>query len=260
MNLSWITRIKLEKATFDQKQDNDMETASEQEDGDETSRSHTTTRFILNPLIISWIFLLLGMTRANEPWKEIPNFKKIISLSFATATYLTIFSTPWQMSIEFSNLRFLLITILAIGGMALWIMYAHGLWEASTSLTTRTYRTVYNITTVLTLLIIIAISYIILFALLMISVALFVPNDLYNMMTSNQGIRSWGQFLYLTCFLTSLGFLAGALGASVENEDKIRDMTYSYRQRARYEEAKEWESTKYYSSDSEENKNTQKGG
>ncbi|KOR13133.1 hypothetical protein AMC75_07755 [Staphylococcus carnosus] len=260
LNLSWITRIKLEKATFDQKQDNDMETASEQEDGDETSRSHTTTRFILNPLIISWIFLLLGMTRANEPWKEIPNFKKIISLSFATATYLTIFSTPWQMSIEFSNLRFLLITILAISGMALWIMYAHGLWEASTSLTTRTYRTVYNITTVLTLLIIIAISYIILFALLMISVALFVPNDLYNMMTSNQGIRSWGQFLYLTWFLTSLGFLAGALGASVENEDKIRDMTYSYRQRARYEEAKEWESTKYYSSDSEENKNTQKGG
>lgn len=164
------------------------------------------------------------------------------------------------MSIEFSNLRFLLITILAIGGMALWIMYAHGLWEASTSLTTRMYRTVYNITTVLTLLIIIAISYIILFALLMISVALFVPNDLYNMMTSNQGIRSWGQFLYLTWFLTSLGFLAGALGASVENEDKIRDMTYSYRQRARYEEAKEWESTKYYSSDSVENKNTQKGG
>ncbi|WP_237340546.1 hypothetical protein [Staphylococcus carnosus] len=46
----------------------------------------------------------------------------------------------------------------------------------------------------------------------------------------------------------------------MENEDKIRDMTYSYRQRARYEEAKEWESTKYYSSDSEENKNTQKGG
>lgn len=77
LNLSWITRIKLEKATFDQKQDNDMETASEQEDGDETSRSHTTTRFILNPLIISWIFLLLGMTRANEPWKEIPNFKKL---------------------------------------------------------------------------------------------------------------------------------------------------------------------------------------
>ncbi|GEP85199.1 Uncharacterised protein [Staphylococcus piscifermentans] len=260
LNLSWITRIKPETASLDQKQDNDMETATEQEDGDETSKSHTTTRFILKPLIISWIFLLFGMTRANEPWKEIPNFKKIISLSFATATYLTIFSTPWQMSIEFSNLRFILMTILAVGGMALWIMYAHRLWEPPSSLTTRTYRTVYNITTVMTLLIIIALSYVILFVLLMVSVALFVPNDLYNMMTSNQGIRTWGQFLYLTWFITSLGFLAGALGASVENEEKIRDMTYSYRQRARYREAKEWESSKYYSSDSEKNIKEQKGG
>ena len=106
LNLSWITRIKPETAPLDQKQDNDMETATEQEDGDETSKSHTTTRFILKPLIISWIFLLFGMTRANEPWKEIPNFKKIISLSFATATYLTIFL--YALADEYRILQFAL--------------------------------------------------------------------------------------------------------------------------------------------------------
>ncbi|MGN5883655.1 hypothetical protein [Staphylococcus simulans] len=226
---------------------------NEQEEGDQTSHSKTTTKFILSPLIISWILLLAGMIRANQPWKEIPNFKKIISLSFATATYLTIFSTPWQLSIEYSNLRFIFMTTLAIGGMVLWIMYAHSLWEYPTTMTTRTYRTVYNITTVFTLLIIIVLSYLILFALLMISVALFVPNDLYNMSTSNEGTRTIAQFLYLTWFVTSLGFLAGALGASVENEQKIRAMTYSYRQRARYEEAKRWEASNYYSSDDTNN-------
>ncbi|MCP6558867.1 hypothetical protein NL501_26970, partial [Klebsiella pneumoniae] len=132
--------------------------------------------------------------------KEIPNFKKIISISFATATYLTIFSTPWQLSIEYTNLRFIFMTTLAIGGMTLWIMYAHSLWEHETSLTTKTYRTVYNVTTVLTLLIIIVFSYLILFLLLTISVALFVPNDLYNMQTINEGQRTLGQFLYLVWF------------------------------------------------------------
>lgn len=253
LNLSLFTRIKPEHTILDYKQENDMLTEDEQEEGDQSSHSKTTTKFILSPLIISWILLLAGMIRANQPWKEIPNFKKIISLSFATATYLTIFSTPWQLSIEYSNLRFIFMTTLAIGGMVLWIMYAHSLWEYPTTMTTRTYRTVYNITTVFTLLIIIVLSYLILFALLMISVALFVPNDLYNMSTSNEGTRTIAQFLYLTWFVTSLGFLAGALGASVENEQKIRAMTYSYRQRARYEEAKRWEASKYYSSDDTNN-------
>ncbi|WP_114604428.1 hypothetical protein [Staphylococcus sp. EZ-P03] len=253
LNLSLFTRIKPEHTILDDKQENDMLTEDEQEEGDQSSHSKTTTKFILSPLIISWILLLAGMIRANQPWKEIPNFKKIISLSFATATYLTIFSTPWQLSIEYSNLRFIFMTTLAIGGMVLWIMYAHSLWGYPTTMTTRTYRTVYNITTVFTLLIIIVLSYLILFALLMISVALFVPNDLYNMSTSNEGTRTIAQFLYLTWFVTSLGFLAGALGASVENEQKIRAMTYSYRQRARYEEAKRWEASNYYSSDDTKN-------
>ena len=39
---------------------------------------------------------VLGMTYANQPWKAIGAFKKIISLGFATGTYVSIFSTPWQ--------------------------------------------------------------------------------------------------------------------------------------------------------------------
>ncbi|MHD0396660.1 hypothetical protein ACY2DA_02095 [Staphylococcus simulans] len=254
LKLSLFARVKPIRTLLDDKQENDMETKEIQEDGDNTSHSKTTTKFMLTPLIFSWMLLLAGMTRANQPLKEIPNFKKIISISFATATYLTIFSTPWQLSIEYTNLRFVFMTTLAIGGMALWIMYAHSLWEHETSLTTRTYRTVYNITTVLTLLVIIIFSYLILFVLLTISVTLFVPTDLYNMQTINEGHRTLGQFLYLVWFVTSLGFLAGALGASVENEKKIRAMTYSYRQRARYEKAKEWEASKYYSSKSHQKK------
>ena len=37
-------------------------------------------------------------------------------------------------------------------------------------------------------------------------------------------------------FVSSLGLLAGAMGSTVENEEKIRRITYSYRQYHRYKE------------------------
>ena len=38
----------------------------------------------------------------------------------------------------------------------------------------------------------------------------------------------------LIWFVSSLGLLAGAMGSTVENEEKIRRITYSYRQYHRY--------------------------
>ena len=40
-------------------------------------------------------------------------------------------------------------------------------------------------------------------------------------------------------FVASLGLLAGAMGSTVENEEKIRRITYSYRQYHRYKEAEQ---------------------
>ena len=41
-------------------------------------------------MIIGWIQLICGLTRANKPWKNILT-SKIISVAFATGTYVSIF-------------------------------------------------------------------------------------------------------------------------------------------------------------------------
>ena len=41
-------------------------------------------RYINRYFILGWLQLILGLTRANEPWKNLFNFKKIISVAFAT--------------------------------------------------------------------------------------------------------------------------------------------------------------------------------
>src|SRR5699024_12084640 len=56
----------------------------------------TDVRLILQSRIIGLSRVLAGMVYANKPWKTLGSFKTILTLAFATGTYISIFSTPWQ--------------------------------------------------------------------------------------------------------------------------------------------------------------------
>ncbi|MCJ1667182.1 5,10-methylene-tetrahydrofolate dehydrogenase [Staphylococcus sp. NRL 16/872] len=208
----------------------------------EPSEDDSTKQRYINPfLILGWIQLILGLTRANEPWKNIFNFKKIISVAFATGTYVSIFSMPWELSVQYSIYRFIILMIIAIVGMAGWLLYAHQLFERKTAKSQRVYRYIYNATTMLTLILITLMNYVILYVLLSISISLFVPVSLFNNWTSANPDFTFQNYLKLLWFVASLGLLAGAMGSTVEDEEKIRRITYSYRQYHRYKEAEQEE-------------------
>ena len=183
---------------------------------DESSKE----RYINTLFIMSWIQLVAGLTRANQPWKNIFNFKKIISVAFATGTYISIFSMPWELSVIYSPFRLILLMVIAIVGMAGWLFYAHQLLERKTAKSQRVYRYIYNSTTLVTLSMITLINYFILYILLAISITLFVPVDLFNSWTSAKAQFTFTNYLRLIWFVASLGLLAGAMGSTVENEEK----------------------------------------
>ena len=134
--------------------------------------------------------------------------------------------------------------IISILGMAGWLLYAHQLFEEKTAKSQRVYRYVYNATTLLTLVIITLMNYVVLYLLLSISISLFVPVSLFNSWTSANPDFTFINYLKLLWFVSSLGLLAGAMGSTVENEEKIRRITYSYRQYHRYKEAQQEEKEK----------------
>lgn len=198
--------------------------------------STQTVRIIIESAAIGWIHIIAGMTYANEPWSAIGDFKKIISVSFATGTYVSIFSTPWDLSISYDYWRFILLTLLSLIGMTAWLIYSYKLWEHPSTKTQRIYRNAYNLTTFMTVGSITIFHYLLLFVLLGISALLFVPPELFTSWTSLNSIHpTFIDYVNLIWFITSLGFLAGALGSTVENAEKIRRVTYSYRQYYRYE-------------------------
>lgn len=196
----------------------------------------TDIRFVLNSKIIGWLRILSGMIFANRPWRAVGTFKKMLTLAFATGIYISIFSTPWQLSVSYTPKRFIALMILSMLGMVIWTIFAHHLWEKPTSKSQSQYRRLYNVTTVITLFVITFINYLVLFILFLLSISLFVPEGIFDAVINEGTDESIENYLRLAWLTTSLSILVGAVGATVEKEEKIREVTYSYRQKNRYYE------------------------
>ena len=121
--------------------------------------------------------------------------------------------------------------LLSVLGMVGWLIYSYKLWERPSANTQKLYRFIYNITTFTTLLTITFLNFIVLYILLSLSTILFVPPELFSNWTSlNSKHPTILNYINLIWFITSLGILAGAMGSTVENAEKIKRVTYSFRQ------------------------------
>lgn len=201
--------------------------------------SESTNRYIIKSYIIGWLKLVSGMTFINKPWEVITNFKTMLSLAFGTGTYIAVFSTPWELSIDYKPWRLIILMIFSIIGMVFWLMYAHNLREAPSTRNAPHYRWLYNMSTFMTLLFTTVANYGILYMLLTISITMFVPPEIFNDWTQADEDFTIMNYINLIWFTTSLGMLAGALGSTAESEEKIRNVTYSYRQGYRYRQLQE---------------------
>ncbi|WP_269411224.1 hypothetical protein [Lentibacillus daqui] len=193
-------------------------------------------RFIITPRIHGKLRVLFGMTYANRPWKIIPSFKPIVAVAFATGAYGLIFPTLWEISHSFDILRLIGLMAAAILSIVVWIITAHNLWEKPTSKNNQSVRKLYNRVTVLTLIIAVIFYYVVLFILFLFTVLLFVPPDLFISLGGVKGSVSFGNYVDLAWLATSIATLAGSIGASLENDELVRNITYGYRQNRRYNE------------------------
>lgn len=200
----------------------------------EDTEKDSDIQYIIKTKLLGYLCLLAGMTFANRPWTALISFKKVLMLAFGTGIYITLFPTPWELSTIYTIPRFIVLMFFAIFSMVIWIIFAHKLWEKPTQKGDAGLRKLYNYTTVTTLAVIIFINYIVLFCLLLGVIGIFVPPGLFEVATDLDEEPTIKYYFLLTWLITSLGTLAGSIGTVSENEDKIRNTTYYYRQITRY--------------------------
>ncbi|GGD20846.1 hypothetical protein [Pontibacillus salipaludis] len=208
-------------------------------------------RYIVIPKINGRLRVLMGMVYANRPWTIFPSFKSVVAVAFATGTYGLIFPTLWQLSAAFQSIRFIGLMLTALSSMIIWIILAHNLWEKPSHRSKYNLRRVYNLVTVITLSLAVLLYYTMLLILFFLAVRVFVPAELFAAEAGLEGKAGMIDYIKLSWLATSVATLAGAIGAGLENDELVRNITYGYRQKRRYKEIQN------DSSDHEEARETQ---
>lgn len=199
---------------------------------EETDTNHTV--YYMNNNNRAVLRLMAGMAWANNPFNMMRSLSAVISIAFATGMFGMIFSTMWNLSNLFPIWRMTAISVLAVVGMIVWIIISHDLWEKVGNKKHKKVRKLYNGTTVFTLLMSFVFYFGTLYLLFLSASLVILPPD-YIVQRIEPDEINIVFYLELAWFATALSTVAGAIGAGVQDNNLIRESTYGYRQRFRYE-------------------------
>lgn len=192
----------------------------------------TDLRYVVSGLRGS-LWVLVGMVRANRPWRLVPGLSKALAAALATGAVATVNSTVWSLAEALSVPRLVIATVGSVALMIGWLIVDAELWHRSAegSPEARQRARLYNASTVVTVGIGVVVCYV---GLLVISWvwALFILNDrVFASMTRTplQATEYWT----LSWFVASIATVGGALGSGLESDEAIRAAAYSKREQER---------------------------
>lgn len=186
------------------------------------------------PLGLQRLRLLLGMVRANRPWRLVTGLSKVLAGAFATGAIALATSTIWMFADTMGPWRMSAATVLSITAMVLWLILDHELWERPTRRSDRSRSVLYNAATVVTLVLGVGVLHVALFGLLLFTTSLTLLPELSSRVLGHA--VSFSDYLALAWLLASIATIGGALGSGLEDDTAVREAAYGVRQRQRLED------------------------
>ncbi|MFI6661407.1 hypothetical protein ACIBL8_38440 [Streptomyces sp. NPDC050523] len=181
----------------------------------------------------SYLRVLVGMVRANRPWRLVPGLSKALAAALATGAVATVNSTTWSLAEALSAPRLVIATVGSVGLMVGWLIVDGQLWHRSTELSpeARQRARLYNTSTVMTVGIGVLVCYA---GLIVINFvwALFILNDRVFASTTQTPLHAT-EYWTLSWFVASVATVGGALGSGLESDEAIRAAAYSKREQER---------------------------
>jgi hypothetical protein len=169
------------------------------------------------------------MVRANRPYRLVRDLSKVLVATLASAGFFIVNSNAWGIADQLAVLRLLLIAVLAIGGLGVWLLVAHSLWEQPSQSRHPAVTQRVNAATALTLLIGLVFSYLVLYVVILAAMVLVVPDQF---MTDNLGHPAGaGDYAAAAWFAASMATVVGAIGSGLESDDEVRETISRYRPR-----------------------------
>jgi hypothetical protein len=173
------------------------------------------------------LWLLLGMLRANRPWRLVLRLSDALVAALATGVLAIVISDIWRIADGLGPLRLSVIGFGSIVAVVLAIIVGAGLWEQVPSGTSAREQVVlFNIVTVGTVVIGVLSLYLVLLVLMVAGELLLVPMQTLADATGHPvGLADQLKLAWLASALATLG---GALGAAAQSDEEVREAAYGY--------------------------------
>ncbi|TXS26199.1 hypothetical protein EAO74_20970 [Streptomyces sp. gb1(2016)] len=182
---------------------------------------------------LGYLRLLVGMVRANRPWRLVPGLSKALAAALATGAIATVNSTVWSLAASLSTPRLVIAMIGSLALMIGWLIVDANLWHRPTdpSPEEKKRTALYNASTVVTVGIGVLVCYV---GLLVINLvwALFILNGQAFASLTRTPLHAT-EYWTLSWFVASVATVAGALGSGLESDEAIRAAAYSKREQER---------------------------
>src|SRR6201998_2957481 len=193
--------------------------------GGRTKRGEHGVGFVAR-VITGNIWLLLGMLRANRPWRLALRLMRVLAVAFAAGVFALVTSDIWRLTYYLGPLRLVVIGLGSVAAIIVTIMVTTELWERSPHPAAREQVALFNIVTAATVGIGVAALYLALFIAMLAAALLLVPGNLLGLVLGHRaGVDDQGRLAWLA---TSIATLGGALGAALESGESVHEAAYTY--------------------------------
>jgi hypothetical protein len=172
--------------------------------------------------------LLIGMIRANQPWRLAMGLSKALTAALATGVFALVTPDIWQLSDALGWIRLSAFAVGSVAAIAVALIAGAGLWEHASHPVGRKQVTLFNVATTASVVLGVLFLYGALALLALMTSPVLVPSRLFDEGVGHAvGIDD---YMKLVCLASSLATLGGALGAGLESDEVVRAAAYTHRQ------------------------------
>ncbi|MFW3168783.1 hypothetical protein [Geodermatophilus sp. CPCC 206100] len=170
--------------------------------------------------------LLLGMVRANRPWRLAVGLSRALTGAIAAGVFALVTADIWRLADAFGRPRLTAVAVGSVLAIAVTLVVGADLWERARNRRVRKQVVLFNVATATTVVIGVLALYAALFVLALAGALLLVPPSLFeDGLAHAVHLSDYVEVAWLTSSLATVG---GALGAGLETDEAVRDAAYTY--------------------------------
>ena len=169
--------------------------------------------------------LLVGMVRANRPWRLAAGLTKSLSIAAATGLLTLVSSDLWLLSEGYGPTQLAVLAVLAVAAVAGTLVIGAKLWERPRTRRERRQVALFNAATFATVVIGVVTLFAALFVISALGALVLVDADVYAALTGHA--LGFPEYLRVALVTASLATVGGALGAGLESDDAVRGAAYT---------------------------------